>query len=488
MRAPHSSFALSRRRLIQGAAAASAGFAGSSVVLTTPGVSLARAQVSAPDDLTTTAIDAYIYGYPMMSVDVDARQATNVAAPEESRAPVNQIGSRDTFPGPDFKRVVAPNVDTLYSIAHLDLTAEPLVFQWPALGQRYFLFPFLDAWTNVIATPGSRTTGQAPGTLILAGPDWDGSTPAGIDLPADTISVRSPTNIAWGIARIYTTGTEEDRAAVHAIQEQLRIVPLSAWGTNYTPPAGHVDPKINMDIPTVEQVNSLDAAAYFGRLTDLLASNPPSPADAPLLSRMAALGIVPGKSFDLDALEPAARSALEAAPKAGLERITTAGPADVPLSNGWNLLLSAGDYGTDYVVRAFVALIGLGANRIEDAFYPNARHDSAGELLDGTNKYVVHFSSAPPVRGFWSLTAYTAERFLVPNPINRYAIRSDDPVITNGDGSFDLYLQADSPGGDKEANWLPVPAAAFSMTLRMYWPEEAALNGGWPMPTITKAS
>ncbi|MCA9878582.1 MAG: DUF1254 domain-containing protein, partial [Thermomicrobiales bacterium] len=251
MTSTHSRFELSRRRLIQGAAAVSAGFAGSSVIGPTPGAARSLAQTPVPDDLTAAAIDAYIYGYPMISVDIDARQATNVAAPEESRAPVNQIGSRDSFPGPDFKRVVAPNVDTLYSIAHLDLSTEPLIFQWPALGQRYFLFPFLDAWTNVIATPGSRTTGQGPGTLILAGPDWDGNTPAGIDLPADIISVRSPTNIAWGIARIYTTGTEEDRAAVHALQEQLKIIPLSAWGTDYTPPVGKVDPTINMDTPTV---------------------------------------------------------------------------------------------------------------------------------------------------------------------------------------------------------------------------------------------
>ena len=475
---------LSRRRglgLLAGAAAAVAAPVGF-------GRAVAQESTPAAEDPITAAIDAYIYGYPLISVDVVARQATNVAAPEESRAPANQIGSRDAFPGPDFKRVVAPNVDTLYSIAHLDLTAEPLVFQWPALGQRYFLFPFLDAWTNVIVTPGSRTTGQGPGTLILAGPDWDGATPAGIDLPDDLLSARSPTNIAWGIARIYSTGTDADRAAVHAIQEQLKLVPLSAWGTDYTPPAGTVDPSIDMTTPAVEQVNSLDAAAFFGRLVELLDANPPSPADAPLLSRLAALGIEPGKPFDLDALDPAARSALEAAPKAGLERIVTAGPEAVPINNGWRLLLTAGDYGTDYLVRAFVALIGLGANRIEDAFYPNAQTDSAGQPLDGTSNYVVHFESAPPIRGFWSLTAYTAERFLVPNPIDRYAIRSDDPVVKNDDGSFDLYLQADSPGGGQEANWLPGPAAPFSMTLRIYWPEEAALDGSWPMPTITKAS
>lgn len=478
-----------RRRLLKTTAGAGVAAFGTHGAGAAPLFPLSRAAAQTPvagDDIAAIAVDAWIYGYSLLSIGVTAQQATNVAAPEGNRAPVNQIVSRRTFPDASFTEVVAPNVDTLYSSAHLDLSDGPMVFQWPSLGQRYFLFPFLDAWSNVVITPGSRTTGQGAGTLIIAGPDWDGSTPAGIDLPTDAIGVRSPTNQMWFIGRIYSTGTPEDLAAVHAIQDQLKLVPLSAWGTDSTPPAGVVDPAIDMTTPPVAQVNAMDAATYFGRLAELMGSNPPYPGDAPFLARMASLGLEPGKPIDLAALDPAVRGALDAAPTAGLARLMSEGPQAIPVKNGWNLALNAGNYGTDYLVRAYVAVVGLGANLVADAFYPNARMDSADQPLDGAGRYVVHFASDPPVKGFWSLTAYTAERFLVPNPINRFAIRGSDPLVRNGDGSFDVYLQAESPGTGTEANWLPVPAAPFSMTLRLYWPDEPALDGSWAMPTVTK--
>jgi hypothetical protein len=288
------------------------------------------------------------------------------------------------------------------------------------------------------------------------------------------------------IGRIYCAGTPEDYDAVHTIQDQLKLVPLSAWSSAYTPPAGTVDPAIDMTAAPIDQVNGMAAADYFGRLAELLGTNPPSPADAPLLARMAALGIEPGKAFDMDALDPAARQALEAAPKAGLAQLQAEGPKTVTTENGWGLTRGTGDYGTDYLFRAYVALFGLGANLTADAFYPTAFTDSAAAELTGTNRYVVHFESAPPVKGFWSLTAYDARSFLIANPLNRYAIRGNDPLVKNGDGSFDLYLQAESPGAEKEANWLPVSSDQFSMIMRLYWPEEAILDGTWKLPTITK--
>ncbi len=480
----------SRRRMLKTTAWIGLAAAGVHTVGGPSFIAPGRASAQTPvagDDLAATAVDAWLYGYSLLSIGVTAQQATNVDSPGNNRAPVNQLVSRRTFPDASFTEVVAPNVDTLYTSAHIDLSDGPLVFQWPSLGQRYFLFPFLDAWSNVIITPGSRTTGQGAGTLILAGPDWDGATPAGIDLPTNAIGVRSPTNMVWFIGRIYSTGTDEDLAAVHAIQDQLKLVPLGAWGTDYAPPAGTVDSAIDMTTPPVAQVNAMDAATYFGRLAELMASNPPYPADAPFLARMATLGLEPGQPFDFTTLDPAVRSALDDAPKAGLAYLMSDGPQAIPVKNGWNLALNAGDYGTDYLVRSYIAIVGLGANRVEDAFYPNARLDSADQALDGVGRYVVHFDSEPPVKGFWSLTAYTADRFLVPNPIDRFAVRGSDPLTRNGDGSFDLYLQAESPGSDREANWLPIPSSGpFSMTLRLYWPEEPALDGSWVMPTISK--
>jgi hypothetical protein len=481
--------AVSRRRLLQTAAASglalSALNAGRLAPLLSPASALA--QTPMPDDPATAAVDAWLYGYPLLSVDVTARQSTNVAAPRGFQAPINQIASLRAFPDASFTSVVAPNVDTLYSSAFLDLAAGPLVFQWPDMGDRYFLFPILDGWSDVVASPGSRTTGKGAGTLVIAGPDWDGGTPAGIDLPAGTTGVRMPTDLAWMIGRIYCSGTPEDYAAVHAIQDQLKLVPLSAWGGAYAPPAGTVDPAVDMTAAPVEQVNGMAAADYFGRLAALMGVNPPAPADAPLLSRMAALGIEPGTPFDLGALDSAVQAALDAAPAGGLAKLPEGAASAGKTENGWLVLLHGGDYGTDYLLRAYVALLGLGANLPADALYPDAQTDSAGQPLDGTGTYVVHFASEPPVKGFWSLTAYTKERFLVPNALNRYALRGNDPLVKNADGSFDLYLQAESPGKDKEANWLPVPAAAFSMTLRAYWPEEAMIDGTWKLPTITKA-
>jgi hypothetical protein len=482
--------AVSRRRLLQTAAAGgvalSALQAGRTAPFLSPGSALA--QTPAPDDLTAAAVDAWLYGYPLLSIAITGQQSTNVTAPQDFQAPPNQFASLREFPDASFTAVVAPNVDTLYSSAFLDLAAEPIVFQWPDMGDRYFLFPILDGWSDVVMSPGSRTTGEGAGTLVIAGPDWVGTTPAGIDLPADTIGLRVPTNLAWVIGRIYCSGTTEDYAAVHAIQDQLRLVPLSAWGSDYTPPAGTVDAAVDMTTAPVEQVNTMAAADYFGQLADLIGANPPSPADAPILSSMAALGIEPGKPFDFNALDPAVQQALEAAPKAGLAKLPEGAATAGKMENGWLVLLHGGDYGTDYLLRAYVALLGLGANLPEDALYPDSHTDSAGQPLDGTSNYVVHFDSDPPVKGFWSLTAYTAERFLVPNALNRFALRGNDPLVKNADGSFDLYLQAKSPGADKEANWLPVPAAAFSMTMRAYWPEEAIIDGTWKMPTITKAS
>jgi hypothetical protein len=436
-------------------------------------------------NLADTATDVWVYAYPLLSMAITEGISINVPAPKGTQAPINQIANIREFPTPDLKIVVAPNVDTLYSSAFLDLAAEPIVFQWPDMGDRYFLFPFLNAWTDVTSF-GSRTTGQGAGTLVIAGPAWDGSVPAGITLPADTLHSHVPTNLAWMIGRIYCDGTPKDYKAVHAIQDQLRLTPLSAFGSAYTPPVGQVDPAIDAVTPPVTQVNTMPAAAYFGALPTLMAANPPYPADAPILANMAALGIAPGKPFDYATLDQAVQQAQEAGAKAGLERIESQQDTVTKTDGPWTLSPGAGDFGTDYLFRAVFALIGLGGNLSADAIYPMATVDSAGEPLTGANRYVVHFDSEPPVKGFWSLTAYDAPRFLIANPINRYAIRGSDPLVKTADGSFDLYLQAESPGAEREANWLPTGTETFAPYLRFYWPEEALIDGTWKLPTITK--
>lgn len=475
---------INRRLLLRAAGALGLGLSGAQL---SP---LAQAMAQTPvagDDPSTVAVDAWVYGYPLVTMGLTAQVNTNVASPGADKAPINQFANLRSFPDASFNTVVAPNVDTLYSIAFLELSHEPMVLQWPDMGSRYFLFPILNAWTDVTSF-GSRTTGQGGKTLVIAGPDWDGEVPAGIDLPDSTIGLRMPTNLAWILGRIYCSGTQEDYEAVHAIQDQLKLVPLSAWGTDYKAPAGTVNADIDMKSSPLDQVNAMSGEDFFGHMLGMMGANPPYPADTPLLSQLAALGVKSGEPFDASKLESSTQQALQAAPKAGLERLQKDGASTGKKVNGWLFTMGTGDYGTNYLFRAYITLIGLGANLSADAVYPAAFTDSAGEQLSGANKYVIHFDSLPPVKGFWSLTAYNKSGFLIANSLNRYAIRGNDPLHRNPGGSLDLYLQAESPGSDKEANWLPTGDDVFSVYLRMYWPEEAVLNESWKMPTITKAS
>ena len=428
-----------------------------------------------------------MFGYALLNMGISADVLTNVEASNGNEAPYNQFANKREFPDASFTAVVAPNVDTLYSSAFLDLSNGPLVFQWPDMGTRYYLFPILNAWTDV-SSFGSRPNGQAAGTLVIAGPGWDGEVPAGIELPDSTIGLRLGTNLGWMIGRIYCSGTPEDIDAVHAIQDQLKLTPLAEFGKDYTPPKGTVNADVDMTKSPVDQVNEMSAEAYFGMVASVMATNPPYPADAPTLARMADLGIEVGKPFDLTTLDPAVQQALQAAPAAGLAELKKDGPGTVKNVDGWLYSVGLGDYGTDYLLRSYVALIGLGANLSADAIYPAAFADSDGEPLDGKNRYVVHFDELPPVKGFWSLTAYNDKSLLIANPLNRYALRGNDPLQMNPGGTLDIYLQADSPGKDKEANWLPSGDSAFSVYLRLYWPEQAALDGAWKLPTIKKVS
>ncbi|MFT4040331.1 MAG: DUF1254 domain-containing protein [Thermomicrobiales bacterium] len=472
---------LSRRRLLQ-ASAAGAGL----LAAQASGLSLLPAPASAAQtpDAAEAAIEAWMYGYALLNMGISADVLTNVAAPNGDKAPYNQMSNKREFPDASFTAVVAPNVDTLYTSAFLDLSQGPLVFEWPDMATRYYLFPFLNGWTDVVSF-GSRTDGQHAGTLVIAGPDWDGEVPAGITLPDSTIGLRVSTNLTWLIGRIYCDGSKEDLDAVHAIQDQLKLTPLAEYGKAYTPPAGTVNPDIANTAP-VDQVNEMDAETYFAELAKLLPANSPYPADAPTLSRMADLGIVAGQPFDFASLAPEIQTALKAAPAAGLASLKKDGPGTVKNVDGWLYSVGLGDYGTDYLLRSYVALIGLGANLSEDAIYPAAFTDSAGDPLDGKNKYVIHFDTLPPVKGFWSLTAYNDKSLLIANPLNRYALRGNDKLAMSPGGALDVYLQAENPGPEREANWLPTGDSAFSVYLRLYWPEQAALDGAWKLPVITK--
>jgi hypothetical protein len=431
------------------------------------------------------ATDAYIYGYPLVTMEMTRRVLTNVAAPEGTRAPMGQIIKMRHYPDASFRDVTAPNADTLYTTAFFDVGDEPWVLSIPDMNDRYFLMPMLDGWTNVFQVPGKRTTGTGAQTYAITGPGWTGSLPEGVK------EYKSPTSIVWLLGRIYCTGTPEDYAEVHALQDQFKLVPLSAYGKDYTPPAGKVDPAIDMKTAVRDQVNRMDAVAYFTLLADLMKRNPPTAADADALAKFARIGLVPGQDFYASKLRA---DFVKRIPEIAFDRIMIQFKInkDVKDINGWGFTTKTGLYGTDYLMRALITAIGLGANRPQDAVYPTSMKDAEGNAYDGATKYVMSFPAGqlPPVEGFWSLTMYNADYFFVANPINRYSISARQDLKKNSDGSVDLYIQNESPGADKESNWLPAPAGKFILMLRMYWPNEgdpSIINGTWTIPAVKKA-
>ena len=432
------------------------------------------------------ATDAYIYGYPLVTMEMTRRVVTNVPTVEGTRGPMGQFIKLRQYPNASFRDVTAPNADTLYTTAFIDVGKEPWVISIPDMKDRYFLFPMLDGWTNVFQVPGKRTTGTKAQTYAITGPGWKGTLPAGVK------EYKSPTSIVWILGRIYCTGTPEDYAAVHALQDQCKLVPLSAYGKPYTPPAGAVDPSVDMKTAVREQVNRMDTVAYFTLLADLMKRNPPVAADAPELAKFAKIGLVAGKDFDASKLKAdfAKRVPQVAFDRTMLQFKVNKAVKDV---NGWAFDTATGIYGTDYLNRALVTAIGLGANRIQDAVYPTSLKDAEGKEYNGSNKYVMRFPKGqlPPVGGFWSLTMYDANYFFVANPINRYSISARQNLKANPDGSIDLYIQNQSPGADKESNWLPAPTGKFVLMLRMYWPNEKSpsiINGTWKPPAARKAN
>jgi hypothetical protein len=435
-----------------------------------------------------TAIEGYIYGYPLVTMEMTRRVMTNVAASEGTRAPMGQFMRARTYPSAQFRDVTAPNADTLYTTAWLDVSKEPWVLSIPDMNGRYFLFPMLDGWTDVFQVPGKRTTGTGPQKYAITGPGWSGTLPAGVK------QYKSPTALVWILGRIYCTGTPEDYDAVHKLQDQVSVVPLSAYGTTYTAAAGVVDPKIDMKTAVRDQVNALDGAAYFTLLAQLMKTNPPAAADAPMVAKLAKIGVVPGKDFDSSNLAPAVVDGINAAPKPAQDKIIAwmkegLLTGDMKLEDGWLFTTKTGVYGTAYRQRALITAIGLGANRPEDAIYPTSEGPDILQSYSGAKKYVMHFKKGdmPPVNGFWSLTMYDASYFFVNNPLNRYTLSQRNKLQANPDGSVDLYIQHDSPGPDKEANWLPAPTDRFILMMRMYWPKTKSpsiLNGTWKIPRV----
>jgi len=416
----------------------------------------------------------YAYGFPLVLMDVTRGVMTAASRSGEYSAPINQFHRLREFVDPDFKNVVRISRNSLWSTAFLDLDQEPIVFSQPDTKGRYLVAQVMNMWTDNFASFGSRSTGDEPGNFLIVGPRWNGTPP-----PDIKETRRCSTRYAWILVQIAAAGPQ-DFPEVHALQDELRLTPLSAWGEPYSPPDDvPVDPTVDTTATPFDQVRLMDGPTFFNHLATALDDNPPYPADAPMLKRLEKLGVEPGKDFDASRVDPATAKGMSRAAKKVWTTLES-GPYSMKTVNGWLLPLNLGRYGTDYNTRAFIAFVGLGALSSEDAVYPSAFVDGEGGPLDGANEYVLRFEKdklLPSHSGVWSISAYR-ENFYVHNPIERYGITSGMPLRYNEDGSLDVYIQARSPGPEKEANWLPCPPGGpFNLSIRVYQPRSELLDG-----------
>lgn len=441
-----------------------------------------------PEELRGLVQEGVVYGFPLVMADANKELHTNAASPSINRGELNQFSHTRNVAEPGTRGAITPDVDTLSSNAWVDLGREPVVLSVPNVGNRFYMIQVVDAWSNVIASPGTRSTGTGAGEFAIVGPNWAGQ------LPANVRRIRSPTNLVQIQGRTFTSGGR-DLEVANAIQNRYRLQPLSQVDRNSAamPPSktelAREDYVIHWRDNANQMVQAMDAKTFFTKLSRLMVDNPPQAADRPMLARLEKIGVAPGRTVDYGQLPAEVRKSLDEAVRGGYQRVEDLAK-NVPgrMMNGWVVHEASANYGSDYERRAGMAWLGQGATVPQDAITPVAHVDSSGARLTGANKYVLRFAKGnfPPVNGFWSLSVYDAKQGLVANRINRYSVSSRDQLHLNKDGSLSILIQNESPGRNKKVNWLPAPRGEFSAMMRLYSPRQAALNGEWDIPAIQK--
>ena len=440
-------------------------------------------QSTSAEEAQAIAQEAYVYLYPLILMDITRKQLINLD-PKTSPVggPANAFAHIRVFPPADMRIVVRPNFDTLYSSAWLDLTGGPVVVSTADTGGRYFMLPMLDMWTDVFAVPGKRTNGTGAANFALVPPGWTGK------LPGDVERIDAPTPYVWIIGRTQTNGVK-DYEAVHKVQDGFKITRLDDWGKTPQKVQQKIDPSVDTKTEPLRQVNVMPALEYFKYGAELMKQNPPHATDWSMIARMKRIGLEPGTSFDGSKVSA---DALSKGAAAGLKLMQDKIPTIARVTNGWQMNTDTmGVYGNYYLKRAIIALVGLGANQVDDAIYPLNISDADGKPVMAESKYVLHFNKdeLPPVGAFWSLTMYDAEGFQVANPLNRFAIGDRDVLKFNNDDLLDLYIQNENPGPDKESNWLPAPKSGkLGLTLRLYAPKPQVADGRWNPPAIKRVN
>ena len=426
----------------------------------------------ATTDVWETLEEAYIYAFPLVLMDATKTSATNTEEPVTGKAPVNQFMHGKALANAQFKNVVSPNVDTVYSQVWFDLSEEPILYVLPET-DRFCKVQVLDAWTNTVAVL------ERAGAYAITRSAWSG------ELPEEVTRIDVPTAMAWSITRTVLSG-EADLPNVYAIQEEMKLLPLSAYlsGGVYQPPKGSYQEENNY-VP-INKVLSLDPVTFFDKANTLMENNPPSAADAELLKRLETVGVGPGMKFDASVLTGEVQASWQEMLQGLRPKLVAEGTAFSNQLGQWSYFgAPIGDFGTEYAYRALVAIAGLGANTVEVALYPKTDKDADGNPLTGEKAYMLHFESYPPVLdgGFWSITAYGDDDFLIDNPIDRYCINDRSGLKVNEDGSVDVILSETAP--EDTTNWLPVGGSGFHLYMRIYTPDMEALKT-WTAPTITE--
>jgi len=410
--------------------------------------------------------DAYLIGYPLVTME---RTRESLTADGTGR-PNAFTHARYLPTATNGVNVVAPSRDTVYSSAWLDLRDGPMLIEQPDMGERFWLMPVLDQWTNVIADPGTRTVGNSAHTFLIAGPDWTGTAPDGV------IEYRSPTNTAWAILRMQTDG---DLDAISDLQNGFRIAPLDDPSA-YTEPTVLTSPRNPVDVRSA--VDALGAEAFFTELAKALEGTSFNPADPDAQATLERIGVTPG-AFDASSLSDAQRAGLGDVPGrvlAGMDDAVASGEGG-RISNGWRIPpMTLGDYGTQYPVRAVVAREGLGANLPEDAVYASTTVDAEDQPLAGGRTYTIDMPAEVPVKAFWSVTLYDERGNLLRG--------GDEGLTVSGtreSGAERIVVSPDRPG---EEPWLRAPdSGPYRLLMRLYWPDAEVLDGQWEFPPVIAA-
>ena len=408
-------------------------------------------------------VQAYIYGYPLVVMEQTKEKMLI------TRAPINQFYYSQTLASPEFQDIVTPNSNTLYFTAWLDLSKGPVVLHVPEnKSGRYYTVQMLDAYTNTFQNVSNRSARGKEGAYAVVGPVWKGNVTAQ--------KINTPTNTVWLIGRI-EVDDREDLARAVAFERQFTLTPLQGKPRTQ---------QITLSRQVVQKMGE-HPLAFYKIMTQAIKQNPPPPCDHVLLDQFKLVGIDATKGFDVRDLDPTTIAGLTRAAKDAQSIIEHASKG-IPTENGWVIGYGIGTYGDQFLLRAIVAYSGLGANIPAEELYARAFVDEKGMPLNGANRYILHFNKnqIPEVYGFWSLTMYGPDFYLVPNPIKRYSIGDLTKGLKyNNDGSLDLYLQRIVPKG-KESNWLPAPTSGFNLVLRMFVPKPAMLDGHYMVPPVVR--